>query len=514
LDPRDDTIAHPAPARLSRSVLWIAALTVLLHAACLARYGVFRDELYYVACGKYLDWGYVDHPPVVALLARAVGLLAGNSYVALRAVAVAIGALTILVTGALTRRLGGGSFAQGLAALAVAAAPQFLWTFHTFSMNPLEVCLWTLAALLVVRALEPRAGERPLRAWVALGLVLGIALETKISAGVFGAGIAAGLLLTRARSALAARGPWIAAGLALALFLPHVLWQVAHGFPTREFVANAQRAKIAELAPLAFLREVALTMNPGALPLWVAGLVAALRGSAARRVLGWAFLVVVAVFLLQRSKPYYVCAVFPLVFATGAIACERRLRGRGPRAAYAGLLAAGGLLAAPLALPLLPVERFVAYQAALGLEPGSSERHELGELPQHFADMHGWEDLARAVSAVYLALPQEERATARAWAGNYGEAGAIDFYRSRYPLPPVLCTHNNYWYWGPGPEGGTLIVIGGERAEHLDSFEQVELAGRSDPAWAMPYQRDLALWVCRRWTVRLADAWPAEKHFN
>jgi hypothetical protein len=434
----------------------------------------------------------------------------GSSLVALRAVSVALGTATILAAGALARRLGGGAFAATMAALAVAVAPQFLGTFHTFSMNPIEVLLWTVAALLLVSAIE----ERRTRDWLLLGAVLGLALETKISAGVFGLGIALGIVLTPARGTLRTRGPWLAALVALALFLPHLGWQIAHGFPTREFVENAQRTKIVAFSPLAFLREVVLGMHPLSLPLWLAGLVALLRGPAARRVLGVAFLVVLALFLVQRSKPYYVSPVFPIVFAGGGVALEAWSQRRALCAAYSALLALTGLVLAPLAIPLLPIRRFVAYQAALGLEPESSERHAMGELPQHFADMHGWEELSRAVSAVYLALPEEERATARAWAGNYGEAGALDFFRERHPLPPVLCAHNNYWYWGPGPEGGTLIVIGGEREEHLDSFEEVELAGRSDPAWAMPYERDLALWVGRNWTVRLADAWAGEKHFN
>ncbi len=506
-----ESSAGDLPPRATSAVVGIAAGALLLHLACLTDYGIFRDELYYVACGEHLAWGYVDHPPLVAVLARAVRALFGESLAALRVFPAVLFATTVLLTAALARRLGGGRFGQTLAALAFAVAPHFLGVSHFFSMNAPEVFLWTLGAILVVRAIAERAGW----AWIAFGVVAGLGLLDKISMGVFGLGIALGLIATRAREALRTPWPWIAAVIAAAMFLPHVLWQVRHGWPTREFVENAQRYKIAELSPLEFLREVALLMHPLTLPIWLIGLWACFRGSSAKRVLGCAFVVVFAVFLIQRSKAYYVTPAFPMVFAAGAVAIERWSdRRRVVRGAITAVLAVTGLFLAPFALPLLSVERFVAYQDALGLRPHPGERHEMGGLPQHFADMFGWEELARAVSAVYLALPESERASARVWAGNYGEAGAIDFFRSKYPLPSVLCPHNNYWFWGPGADGGTLIVIGGEREEHLDSFETVELAGESDSRYAMPYERHLALWVCRGWTVSLNAVWEDERNFN
>ncbi len=502
---------HRPLGLISPPASWIAAGYALLHLVCLTRYGVFRDELYYVACGEHLAWGYVDHPPLVAFLARAVCELAGESLVALRALSVALGAGTILLAAALARRLGGGRWAQALAALAVAAAPHFFFVFHTFSMNPAEVFLWTAGAYLVVSALQ----EPSPRTWILLGIATGLGLLAKISMGVYGLGLAVGLLAGRARGVLRSPWPWIAAMIAGLLFLPHVLWQIEHGWPTREFVANAQREKIVAFAVPDHLKTVALMMNPVALPISLAGLWAALRGDRERRLIGCAFLVTLLVFLWQRSKPYYATSAFPPLFALGAVELERwTSRQRVVRALLPALLAAGGLALAPFALPVLPVERFLAYQEALGLRPRNQERLETGELPQHFADMFGWDELAREVSRVYLALPEEERPTARVWAGNYGEAGAIDFYRDELALPPVVCPHNNYWHWGPGPEGGTLIVIGGEREDHLDSFREVELAGRSDGPHRMPYERDLALWVCRGWTVSLAGAWPLERHYD
>jgi hypothetical protein len=216
----------------------------------------------------------------------------------------------------------------------------------------------------------------------------------------------------------------------------------------------------------------------------------------------------------QRATPYYLAAYYPVLLAAGAVLIERATRGRrGVRVAVVTVLLAGGAALAPLALPVLPVEAFMAYSRQIGMTPSSGERHDLGALPQHFADMHGWEDLARRISTVYQALPEEERATARVFARNYGQAGALELFRDRYPLPPVIAPHNNYWLWGPGPDGGTLIIIGGRLDENQQAFEHMEEVSRTDCGYCMPYENDLPIYVGRGWKVSLNAIWPREKRF-
>jgi hypothetical protein len=493
----------------------IAAAMTLLHLLTLEQYGVFRDELYYVACGERLAWGYVDHPPLVAVFARLSRALFGHGVAGLRVLPLLFGAASVFVAGAIARRLGGGGFAQAVAGLCVAIAPHFLFVFHVLSMNGSEVLLWSLAAYLVILAV---GGERRWP-WLLFGVVAGLGLLNKHSMLLLGLGVFVGLLLTPARRQLATPWPWLAGLIALALFLPHVIWQVQHGFPTAEFVRNAQEHKIAAVSPAGFLAAQALMMNPLTLPIWLAGLwyFAVPREGRAFRLFAWAFASVLAVLLVQRAKPYYLTPIYPVLLAGGATQLEAwtsgspRLRG-----GLLALLSVGGLALAPFALPALPVKTFVAYSRALGQEPADSaqERHELAELPQHFADMFGWEELAREVSRVYQALPAGERATARVFAQNYGEAGALEFFRDRYPLPAVLSPHNNYWYWGPGPEdGGTLIVIEGRREDLDAAFASVEVAGRTRCDYCMPFERDLPLYVCRGWKTSLRALWPRLKRF-
>jgi hypothetical protein len=491
----------------------IAGLLVLAHLLTLERYGVFRDELYYVACGERLAWGYVDHPPGVAILARASRVLFGDTVAALRVLPVLFAAALVFVTGAIVRRLGGGLFAQALAALCVAVAPHFLFVSHILSMNSSEILIWAVAAYLVTIAVTTR-GARP---WLLFGAVAGLGLLNKHSILFLGLGLFAGLALTAARRHLATPWPWLAGLFAGAIFLPHVLWQAQNGWPTREFIQNAQEHKIALVSVGGFLGAQALMMNPFALVVALGGLwfFAAREEGRPFRLFAWCALVVLAILLVQRAKPYYLTPLYPVLFAGGAVLVERLVASARARGAVLALLVASGLFIAPFALPVRSPPRYIAYANAVGMSPAASaqERHRLAELPQHFADMFGWEDMARSVSAVYETLSPEEKGAARVFGQNYGEAGAMEFFRGRYPLPPAISPHNNYWFWGPGPDGGALIVIGGDRAELERAFASVTEAGRTRCDYCMPYERDLPIYVGRGPRVSLSELWPRLKRF-
>jgi hypothetical protein len=505
--------APPLPPKSRLATRWIPLLALALHLATAHRYGIFRDELYYVACGRHLDFGYVDHPPFVAFVARLAASF-GGTLVGLRLPAALAGAATARVTAELARELGGRAFAQCLAALCVTLAGNALFTFQVLSMNAFDHLAWAGLWLLAARAL--RTGDQ--RLWLAAGLVAGLGLQNKLSMGFPCFGLALGLLLFR-RDVLARRGPWSGALLAGVVFLPHVLWQVAHGFPTRAFVATAQAEKMVAFTPLEFLAGALLEAGPQSIPVWSSGLVGllVLGRWRAQRPLGLAFVAVLVLLACTRSKPYYAAPAFSLVFAAGAALLGDRPRGtpgRLVRGATLALVLAGGALIAPLAKPVLSVEGYVSYAARLGLAPQPSERHELGRLPQHFADMHGWRELAEEVARVYHALPAEDRARARVFGQNYGEAGAIDYFGPALGLPAALSGHNSYFLWGPGDWTGELLIVLGDRREGLlELFESVELAGRTDCGDGMPYEDELPVWVCRRLRLPVAELWPSLRRY-
>lgn len=513
--PAPAALPEPGPRHLAS--LWAFALaTLALHAIALTRYGWFRDEFYYMASTWHLSWGYVEHPPLSIALLALVRHTIGDSLIAVRLVPALAGAATVVLTGVIARQIGGGGFAQGLACLAALLAPVFLGTDHYYSMNALDLLIWTIAFSLLLRIL--RAGRG--RDWIALGLVLGLGLLNKISVTWLGMGLFVGLALTPARRWLVTPWPYLAALIAGVLFLPHVLWQVANGWPTLEFMRNATARKMVAVGWGTFVLKQVLQMGPGILPVWFAGLLFALFARAGRpwRILALIYLSVGALLLLGgRSRASYLAVAYPPLLALGGLAWERWLaRGawRRLRPALPALAVLGGLVALPFALPVLPVDTFIRYQAALGMAPATEERHAVGPLPQQYADMFGWEELTSLVAQAYQRLTPEERAHCRVFGQNYGEAGAIDVLGRRLGLPRALSGHNSYWLWGPGDwDGSVLIIIGGDRPDNAEFFEHIEIVGQTRSPYAMPYERGLDVSIGRQLRMPATQAWPALKHF-
>jgi dolichyl-phosphate-mannose-protein mannosyltransferase len=505
----------PVPERGTWAEFLLPAVALLFSLLTVRGYGYFRDELYYLACAQHLAFGYVDQPPLVSCVTAAARALFGTSLLAIRLLPAVAGAATVWCTARMARDLGGGQFARLTAGAATMLAPAYLSIFGFLSMNAYDVLLWTVCWWLLVRWL--RGGDP--RLWLAFGAVAGLGLENKISVLFLGFGIAVGLLLAGPRDVFRRRWIWLGGTLALVLFLPHLVWQVLHGWPTLEFMANARREKMTVLPPLVFLREQFLMAGPGALPLWLSGLAYFLcdRRGRVHRAVGCAFVAILALMIVQHAKAYYMAPAYTVLFAGGAVALEGWTRRRGGvalRAAGLGLAIASGILTAPLAKPLLPEDSFVRYAARLGISPELGERHRLGRLPQFFADMHGWPELAETVAEVYRKLPDAERAHACIFGQNYGEAGAIDLFGPKLGLPAAISAHNSYYLWGPRGCGGEVLIVIGDDRETLESlFDHVELGGTFTCRDCMPYENDNPIWIARGLRMPIQQLWPRIKHY-
>ena len=507
---------------LSRTELGIliglALLKLLIHlyTNAFAGYGMFRDELYYIAGTEHLGAGYVDHPPLSVWVLALVRWILGDSLFALRLLPALFGAAAVFLTGLIARELGGRCFAVLVAALAALVSIIALAYDSVYSMNALDVLLWTGALYLLARLIRTEAP----RIWLALGLILGLALLNKTGGFYFGLGLLVGMAATPQRRWLRTRWPWLAGAIALILFSPYLAWNLSHDFAHLEFIRNATSEKYAGLSALTFLAGQLLIHNPVTVPLWLAGLVFFFTLGSGRpfRWLGYVWAVGAVVLALnQHSKPEYMAPVHGALFAGGAVALERLLTGSRLRMLRPVLVAwlALGLVLVPAVVPILPVETYIAYAGALGIRPSTAEGKQLDRLPQFYADMFGWEEMVETVAGVYRRLPAREQMRCGIYAQNYGEAGAVDFLGARFGLPKAVSGHNSYWHWGQGKElPETLIVIGGAAEDHLQAYAEVEVAAVVRSDYAMPYENNLPIFVCRRPKLSAAQVWPRVKHFE
>ena len=424
-------------------LLALLSLCIHLLVNALGGYGYFRDELYYIACSRHLAAGYVDQPPLSILVLALSRHVLGDSVFAIRLIPAIASALSVAVLCLLVGELNGGRTAALIASLAFIASGQLLAVHSYYSMNSFDVLLWLLAAYVIVML-----GERAtIGRWILLGVVLGLGLLNKTSVIWLGAGVGASLLLTRLRRHLATSGPYVAAVVALFLFSPYILWNVAHGFPHLEFMRNAASGKYSSLTRSRFLVDQWMQMNPPVVLVALSGLCWYLFSNEGRRYqsLAVVFLTTFGILLLNsHSKAEYIAAAYPLLLAGGGVMVEHvgRRWSQAVPLAVGAVLVLSGLAVAPFALPLLPVETYIRYARWWGQSPSTPENQKMAELPQFFADMQCWDELARDVSNAYLSIPEAERPTTVALVGNYGEAGALELFARRYPEPRVISTHN------------------------------------------------------------------------
>ncbi|MBD5635613.1 MAG: glycosyltransferase family 39 protein [Candidatus Eremiobacteraeota bacterium] len=488
-----------------------AVATLLVHSFANAHYGFFRDELYFIACGRRPDWGYVDQPPLVPLLAAGTQAF-GHSLFLLRAIPALFAAAGVFTTCLLVTEFGGGRFAQAFAALI------FLFTGVLTSfggkVSTDEVGLWTwpLIALLVLRI--AKGGDR--RLWIVAGVVTGVTLQSKYSVPFFLAALAIGLAATPVRRIL--RDRYLLLGCIAGAFvvLPNVVWQWHAGFPMLELLRNGQTGKNLIASPLLFLLQELLITTPFLAPVWIVGLVWLLRRRE-YRFLGIAYVVLIAEMIVFHGKHYYPANIYPVLIAAGAVPFEAWTRERlGVRAALVAYAALVGIVFEPFAAPVLPEAAFVRYGAAvqdalhipktaLATEHG----RESSALPGDFADMHGWPELAATVRHVYETLPPSERSEAVVVADNYGTAAAIEFFT---PDVPVISTHNQFWLWGTaGHTGNVLVQVGGTcwKADRL--YDSRTVVTTFSSRWGL--EQNLPIAICRGLRKSFAAEWADSKEY-
>jgi hypothetical protein len=498
-------------------VALIAAARFLLLVYFNNRYGYFRDEFDYMACGDHLAWGYVDQPSLVPFLIRICRAVLGDSLRSVRFLPAVFSSITLLQTAVLAREFGGGRFALVLSALAYLISPQFLSNGSLLTTNCLEPLLWTACLYFAVLAIKH---DDP-RYWLWFGVVAGIGMNEKYSISVLGFGVVVGLLLTRERRFLANRWIWLGGLAAFVLFLPNLMWNVVNHFPFVQLMHNIKASgRDVVLSPWQYFAQQMLILNPFAAPVWITGVIALLVSVRfkAYRMIGWCYLVCFIVFVVLHGKNYYLSPIYPALLAAGAVVIDGVLQRSGHtwlKPAMVIVLLAGGAVLAPIVIPMLPPDQFLVYLSKIPIKaPRSEHSHEHAPLPQHYADQFGWEEMVAEVNVAWQRIPVEERPGCGIFAQDYGQAGAIDFLGRRYGLPPALSGHQTYFLWGPRGYSGNCLIVLDDRKEVLErKFESVEYVGESDNPYAL--ERHIPVFIVKRARFgSLAAIWPKVKNWD
>ncbi len=508
---------------LTTAMAWVWAIALadlLFHIYFNNRYGYFRDEFNYIACGDHLGWGYVDQPPLIPLLIHISRAVLGDSLRAIRFIPALASSLLVVQTAVLARELGGRRFAILLSAICALMAPQYLSNGSLLGTNCLEPNLWMGCAYFAILAVER---NNP-RYWLWFGVVAGLGLQEKYSIALFGFGIVVGLLLTEQRRVFLNKWIWLAGLAAFLIFLPNLLWNIHYDWPFVQLMRNIKaEGRDVVLGPFPYFFQQTLLVNPLTAPLWLAGLFALLFSARLRpyRFLGWSYLVCYAVFFALHGKNYYLAPIYPMLLAAGAVVLEPALdhpRRAWLKPAIAILLLATGAHLAPVVVSVLSPDGFIAYMKYLPFKlPVMEHSHARATLPQWYSDQFGWDEIVAETAVAWNRLSPDERKNGDCgiFAQDYGQAGAIDFLGRRYGLPASLSGHQTWFLWGPRGYSGNCMIVLDDSRENLEAlWQNVEYVGTSAPnRYALEQQIDV--FICRgskfgAW----AQFWPKVKKWR
>jgi hypothetical protein len=330
------------------------------------------------------------------------------------------------------------------------------------------------------------------------------------------------LLLTKERRFWGEKWIWLGGIAAVLVFLPNILWNAHYDWPFLQLMHNIRaEGRDVVLPPLQYFAQQTLLIHPFTAPIWIAGLIALLfsRRLKPYRLLGWSYLVCYTVFFILHGKNYYLMPIYPMLLAAGAVVIEaaiNRPRLTWMKPAIVTVLAAAGALLAPVVVPLLSVDRFIAYMERLPMKlPVMEHSHARAVLPQWYADQFGWNEIVAETAKAWNRLAPAERGDCGIFAQDYGQAGAIDFLGREYGLPPALSGHQTYFLWGPRGYSGNCMIVMDDTRDHLEAlWNDVEFVGLStDNPYAL--ERQVNVFICRGSKFgKLADIWPKVKKWR
>jgi hypothetical protein len=486
-------------------LIGIALVTVVVHWITGHQYGFQRDELATLEDSRHLDWGFVAYPPLTPLFGRLSLILFGTSLTGFRFFAAMAEAVAVVLTGLMARVLGGHRGAQLLAAFA--ALPFCIGGGALMQYVSFDYLFWVLAAYCVIKL---RASDDP-RWWLGIGASIGLGMQSKYTMGFLAIGIVAAVVLTDARKFLGNKWLWYGVGLSILIFLPNLVWQARNHFISLDFLSQIHSRDVRMGRAKNFLPEQ-LEITLFGFFIFLSGLYSTLvsRDGKRYRMLGWMYLIPLALLVVAKGRAYYLAGAYPALYAAGSVRIEYLLSRMGKvirnvlRILFWTAMFVDVAVTISFTLPIAPVNSVWAYRAF--------------EVNGDFREEIGWPELVETVAKIRDSLPAEDRAHLGIMASNYGEAGAINLYGPQYGLPPIISGVNSFWQRGYGdPPPQTVIALG----QHLDylqtEFVSCQLAAHSWNRFGIANEETVDhpdIFVCRTLRRPWPEFWKTARHFG
>lgn len=484
---------------MKKSILTIsvlASIKLIIQLVGNRNYGFHRDELLHLSVSEHLDWGYMEFPPVIALMGKISYLIFDYSLMGTRLFPTIAGVIILILCCLMAKEFLKNNYAILLAGVCILGFLPFYRNHTLFQPVAFDQLFWTLGFYFLVKFLKTRNKDYLLL----IGLTLGMGLMTKYTMLVWAFGIFIGLALYKNGEIFKNKWLYIAGLLSLLIFLPNIMWQIENNLPIIRHLKGLKDSQLAELNPLDFVLDQ--LKLPFTFMVSLIGVYALLKSDAYKPI-GISAIVIFASMWFLQAKSYYVFALYPVLFAAGAAELSNSLlrKRRAWKYGVASLLLVPFL---PFIPHLTPVLNIASYTKYAQLE----ERNGRVELTGDYADMFGWEEQVQLVDSVFQTLSDEEQLNCVIWAENYGEAGAIKILGKKYGLPNPISRHGSFWKWGYGNGNATVwISLGNETPSVERVFEETELVKMIYHKYAIGEENGIPLYVCRKPKLDIEKWW-------
>jgi hypothetical protein len=488
-------------------LLFLSIIKLSIHLLSNVNYGFHRDELLYLALGEHLDWGYMGVPPFIAFMAQVTRFLFGDSLLSIRIFPALVGVSLIWLTGLMVKEMKGGVFAQMLSGLCILATIGYYRSHTLFQPVCFDQFFWALGYYLLLRYIN----TKDTNFLIFLGITAGIGLLNKYTMLFWGSGVIIGLLLSPYRRIFLSKWTWLAGLISFLIFLPNLIWQYQHDFPTLIHLSELYRQQLNQFTRLDFIIGQMHFTDKVVFPLWLFA-----KKVSNYRIFGIIYLATLFLLTLAKGKHYYLGAIYPILYAGASVGIERILTEKRKflRIAIVTVLIIGAIPSIPYATPILPIDNFIKYTQKLGDEVVIVNKYgRVENLTNDYADMFGWEEQVELLANIYYSLEKEEQENCILWADNYGEAGAINFFGKKRGLPKPVCAHASFYLWGPGDRSGNIAITIGIDQDVLERYyEDISLIEIVKHNYAIDYEHEIPIYLCRYPIGSFRERWGEHKY--